>query len=310
MHSGLSHAEEANWLAVTLDNDIFVGNDNGYTNGIYFSSLTVWDEQFPKSRNWLLAPIAWSLSSKSPKQILRSYTLGQTMVTPEEITDEIPDSNDIPYSGLLSFSHTHIETGISQADSLGVVIGVVGPASEADQTQKWVHEQIGADEPKGWDTQLDNELVFQFSRGRLWRVWSAPTDRVDLLVLGEAGIGTLSSFLASAALVRFGSELANTFETPLLITTRSANPAAIEGDWYTYVGLRAEYVANQIFTDGNTYKDSRSIDYDSTQIGWTAGLALSWQKASITFALYDSNVTDDINGKYTRFGALTFGWRY
>jgi hypothetical protein len=38
-----------------------------------------------------------------------------------------------------------------------LTVGVVGPASFAEQTQKRIHEIVNADEPRGWNTQLKNE---------------------------------------------------------------------------------------------------------------------------------------------------------
>lgn len=303
-------AEESKWFAVTVDNDLLVGNDNGYTNGIYFSWFKVGDQNERHTPHWLAAPLSWSLDMEGMKTSLQAYSVGQTMVTPEDITIENPPINEIPYSGALLFNYTYIAVEERHADSVGTVIGVVGPSSGAETTQKWVHDSIGANEPEGWDTQLQDEIVFQLSRARLWKTWNASDDHMDLLVIGEAGLGTLSSFVASAMLFRFGDDLNRTFATPLLINTRSANPVAIEGGWYFFAGVRFEYIFNAIYTDGNTFKDSRSIDYDPSQIGITTGLAYSWENISVTFALYESNISDETTRDITRFGTLTIGWRY
>ena len=302
-------AEVSNWLAATIDNDKFVGNDNGYTNGIFFSWFDVGDQNDRFMPDWLAAPLSWSVDMESAQATLQAYTLGQIMVTPDDITIENPPINELPYSGSLLFNYTFITMAEGHADSVGTTIGVVGPSSRAEQTQKWFHDLIGVDEPRGWDTQLDDEIVIQLTRGRLWRTWGAADDRMDLLALGEAGFGNLSSFVAGGMLFRFGSGLSSTFATPLLISSRSANPAAIEGGWYLFAGVRFEYVFNLIYTDGNTYRDSRSIEYDHSQVGITAGLAYSWKNVSVTFALYDSNLSDDITRDVTRFGTLTIGWR-
>ena len=305
-----AQADQSRWLAVTVDNDIFLGNDNGYTNGIYFAWFEVSEQNERLESDWLVAPLRWSIDLDNPVRTIQAYSVGQVMITPDDITIEDPPTNEIPYSGSLLFNSTFITMEEVHADSIGTVVGIIGPSSGAEATQKWVHEVFGADEPLGWDTQLEDEIIFHFSRGRLWRTWSKPDDRVDFLVLTEAGIGTLSSFVAGGALFRFGSDLTSTFATPLLINTRSANPAAVSGGWYFYAGARFEYIFNNIFTDGNTFRDSRSIDYDQSQIGLTTGLAYSWQKASITIALYDSNISDKSSRDVTQFGTLTFGWRF
>jgi hypothetical protein len=47
---------------------------------------------------------------------------------------------------------------------------VVGPASQAEKTQKDFHNLIGGDEPMGWDTQLPNEPVINIglTAAHLW----------------------------------------------------------------------------------------------------------------------------------------------
>ena len=305
-----AQAEQSRWLAVTLDNDIVLGNDNGYTNGIYFSWFNVYNQNEQLKPGLMAAPLGWSLDLDNANMTLQSYTLGQVMVTPEDITDENPPEDDLPYSGSLLLNYTFITMEQAQADSVGTVIGIVGPSSGAEATQKWVHEQVGSPEPLGWDTQLEDELVFQLSRGRLWRTWNSTRDQMDLLLLGEAALGNLSSFVSTAMMFRYGRELSTTFATPLLISTRSANPAAIRGGWYLFAGIKFEYVFNTIYADGNTFEDSRSIDYDQSQIGLTSGLAYSWENVSITIALYDSNISEESSSEFTRFGTFTFGWRY
>ena len=305
-----AQAEEANWFAVTVDNDIFLGNDNWYTNGIYASWVNTANQNDLHQPGLMTIPINWSLDIEGAQLTLQAYTLGQIMVTPEDIRIINPPLTDMPYSGTLLFHSTFIAVQESHADAAGTAIGIVGPASGAERSQKRVHVIVGADEPKGWDSQLGDEIIFQVNRARLWRAWYSKDDRSDFLVLADIGAGTLSSYLASAMLVRFGRGLFNTFETPLLINTRSANPAAVNGAWYAFAGARFEYVFNNIFGDGNTFKDSRSIDFDHSQIGLTAGLALSWKQLSITLALYESNITDSSAGDFTRFGTLTLGWQY
>ncbi len=303
-------AEQSSWFGLTVDNDILLGNDNYYTNGIYFSWFDIDNKNESLEPGWLAAPLDWSLDLANARVSVQAYTLGQVMVTPEDITIEDPPIDDIPYSGSLLLNYTFITMHQAHADSIGTVVGIVGPSSGAERTQIWVHEQVGADEPQGWDTQLEDEIVFQLSRGRVWRTWADVDDKLDLVVMGEAAVGTLSSYVSAAAMVRYGKDLNRTFATPLLISTRSANPAAIEGGWYLFGGIRYEYVFNAIYADGNTFRDSRSIDYDHSQIGLTAGLAYSWDNVSMTLALYESNISDEATREFTRFGTLTFGWRY
>jgi hypothetical protein len=78
--------------------------------------------------------------------------------------------------------------------------------------------------------------------------------------------------------------------------------------------FEAGYVSNKIFTDGHTFRESRSIDYDHKIIGLTAGMAYSWNSQSLTYSVNDSNFIQSSDDKapldnISQYGTLTFLWR-
>lgn len=69
------------------------------------------------------------------------YALGQDMYTPKDISLRNPPLDDQPYAGWLYGSAGLIaETG-RQLDQLELTVGMVGPASLAEETQKRVHDR-------------------------------------------------------------------------------------------------------------------------------------------------------------------------
>lgn len=309
-------AAEIDWVSLTVDNDVLVGNDSGYTNGIY---LSVYDvgfevEALPESDFWVW-PLLWSIPEGRVLGGVNAYTVGQAMNTPSDITVAVPDEDDLPYSALLFLNNSYLVANDRYADKISTTIGIVGPAAFGEETQKFVHELIDSDEPKGWDTQLENELVFQLSRARIVRSWVSGSGNADLLSSADLRLGTIESSVNGGLMLRYGRGLVDSFATPLFNDSRTSNPAAIEGGWYIYAGAEAGYMFNQIFTDGNTFRDSRSIDYDRESIGVTMGIAYSWQNCSLTFAVNDLNIIQSGDESeeledLTRFGTLTFAWRH
>lgn len=77
--------------------------------------------------------------------------------------------------------------------------------------------------------------------------------------------------------------------------------------------MTAGYTFNQIYTDGNTFQDSQSIDYGQERLGVTAGLAYSWGKISITLALNDANILDTRSEEeledLTQYGSLSIAYK-
>lgn len=303
-------AQDQRWLSALLDNDVFVGEDNGYTNGFNLSSISISEGNKASNRIDFLLPLRWSLSKETPLETVTVYSFGQSMGSPEDITVADPPLDDIPYSGALLFNNMSISVYKDHADSIGIILGMVGPSALGEQTQKFVHKLIDADEPQGWDTQLHDEAIFQLSRGRVDRLWESAGGNADFLSLNEIRAGTLSSQISSSALIRYGKNLDRSFASALLSRSRTSNPVAVDGNWYAYIGVGIEYVFNEIFTDGNTYKDSRSIDTDSSRVGLTSGLAISWDRLSVSFAINDFNITDSKASQFTRFGTISVAWKY
>jgi hypothetical protein len=311
--SGSSWDWDMDWVSGTLDNDLFLGNDNGYTNGVFFSAYDTGlaDEQ-PQASHFVW-PLLWTLPDQQFDAAVNAYSVGQVMMTPDDITVKKPPEYQLPYSGMLFFSTTYLAIDKQVADKLSSTLGIVGPAAGAKLTQKTVHKWIGSDDPKGWGTQLENELVFQISRGRLWRHWVSHNEHADILLSSEAGIGTLSSYAESSFVIRYGRGLSRSYASVLLNNSRITNPVAIDNGWYLYAGMTAGYTFNQIYTDGNTFQDSQSIDYGQERLGVTAGLAYSWGKISITLALNDANILDTRSEEeledLTQYGSLSIAYK-
>lgn len=309
-YSKLAAAEE--WAAVTWDNDFFVGDDSGYTNGLYMSWFKV-KENANNHAVWV-KPFLWSMPSTGVNQSINSYSIGQTLGTPKDITIENPEENELPYSAILSITNHYVAVSSHYADRISIGIGLVGPLAFGEETQKFIHKVIGSDEPKGWDTQLNNEMLFIISRARSWRYWVAESNKFDILSSAEFNLGTIQSSAQAGFTLRYGQNLKASFPSTLYTSSRSSNPVAVDGGWYFFSGLKAGYIFNQIATDGNTYRDSRSIDYKHEYIGIALGFAYSWGTSTLTFAINDLNIIQSGRSKkpldsLTQFGTLTFAWQ-
>jgi lipid A 3-O-deacylase len=306
---------EADWYSFTMDNDTFVGNDNGYTNGMYFTWYDTPDNNKPEP-GFLARAMLWSLPDSSSSTTDFSLgTIGQTMITPDDIEEDPPilPPDDLPYGGLLFYSDSFARVHDRYADKIAVTIGVVGEPSLADETQDFVHDVISSDEPCCWDDQLDDEVVFQVSRARFWRTWVSDGGSSDLLLGADLALGTISSSVGASFMVRYGAHLDRSYATALLANGRTANPVATQNGWYVFAGARAGYLGNQIFLDtSKSYDDDfEEIDYQEDTVAITLGLAYSWKEWSFTFALNDLNVNEDEDAaeEYSEYGTFTLAWK-
>ena len=312
---GMQAYADVNWMSATLDNDFFVNEDNGYTNGIYVSTYDVYDnvKSLKKSDIWV-KPLMWSMSNRSIDQVVNVYSFGQTLTTPYDISKKIPSESDLPYSAVISFTNTYITVGADYADRASTTLGIVGPLALGEETQLAVHSVISAQDPKGWDTQLNNELVFEFSRARTWRQWTSDSGSADLLLGVNGSLGTIKSGVSTAAILRYGENLKESYATALFADSRTSNPIAVNGGWFVYSGLAMKYNFNQIYTDGNTFSDSRSIDYDHNINIFALGATYSWGKGALAFAINTPFSFDEDGNRhrnldqFNSYGTLTFAW--
>lgn len=306
------------WFTVTLENDLFVGKDDGYTNGIALSWAHAGFTEFSPDiiPRWLhYLGKNFYISTMPGKQRAVSYQIGQLMQTPSDITIPTLIEDEAPYAGLLAWSANLHAFDNQVTDRLSLTLGVVGPLSGAEQAQKWVHEINGADEPQGWDNQIDNEPVFQISAERLLRLANVHTDKavgMDMIGMGNGAVGTIESYLAVGVGGRFGRGLDRSFPTASFLPGRQANPlaGAVTGGWYVFANVQGRFVANDIGINGNTFKDSHSVPLEHWQAAATGGIAFGFKRWA--FLLSALVATDRYEGQpdTTNFGSLSVTYHY
>jgi lipid A 3-O-deacylase len=300
-----------------LENDAFIGEDDGFTNGIIFHWGYAPFDKFDVSNtpSWVRSLTERLYISTMPgKQRAISYNVSQTIQTPDDITVKQLQVDDVPYMGLLSWKVSLHAFDDEVTDKLSLILGVVGPLSFAEQTQKGFHKVINADDPQGWDNQLDTEPVFRVDLNRNWRLLSGQMKNhfgYDVIGLSQLSVGTISSETDVGMTVRFGRSLDRTFPLITLIPGREINPVGtVKKAYYFYLGGVVRYVANDIAIDGNTFRDSHSQDLRHDQYVITAGFNVSIGDIAITLSYVDTSKQVVGSTSTDPFGALSVSWSY
>lgn len=307
------------WASFTWDNDILIGEDGAYTNGIYASIYNVYpDYKYPSYKYsqgdtpWYFKTQRYLLPDTKSKKYVEVHNFGQIMFTPSDISQTIPGPGDGLYAGVLFWNASLLMANDDYADIASMLLGVVGPLSGAEQTQKLVHEITDSTEPQGWDSQLDNELVFMFSRGRFWRNYVSKFDSIEIDWVGgaEAELGTMSTAINGSVYVRLGENLANSYATFSLVSQRQSNPMAFPNSYYFYIGTAATYGFQNIILDGNTYRDSPSVDHDNYGDISTLGFTWSAQSWGLSFNVNKTNLSISSDDPSIKFASITVYWKY
>lgn len=268
------------------DNDVFYGKDRYYTNGIKL----IWiPDETTATPDWAInisKLIPW-YSSKG--HIFHGYSLGQDMFTPSDITIEDPPLDERPYAGWL---YASIGVGVKSDQTLdlfGVTFGMVGPASLAEQSQKFVHDLIGTNDPKGWDTQLANEPGIIVSNQRSWRAINvtAPSGfQLDFTPHLGAVLGNVYTYANTGLTLRYGKHLPDNFGTTRVLPgiADSADYLSQTGfAWYLFAGAEGRAIARNIFLDGNSFVDSRRVEKYPFVGDIQFGFVVDWKKIRVSY---------------------------
>lgn len=306
-------------LSISWDNDLLTGTDKGYTNGGRLSYLSPSAERdddcmlclAKNARNsleWL--PVIGQPGNSHTVTI----SLTQLMVTPEDIEATEPVFDDLPYVGYLSGSATLWSMGTGSLTGFGVELGVVGPDSGAEATQKWVHKLTGSTDPKGWDNQLGSDVtagVHAFHARRLFRREMKSGISQDAAWVASS---RLSNFITSVDLGlswRIGTNLpANLIPDYAGASSTIGLPGSLKSTgsgWAAFIGAGIEAIPY-------TYLEEQSgrYSYDQRPLVGLAGVGVGWHAPSFQFSITLRATTsqNETNKAALSFGTISAGWRY
>ena len=295
---------EERYGALLFQNDLFLGRDGGgYTNGIYLSSLRIaspGDEGI--APGVLVGPVASLLGLSGAT--LTAASFGQGIVTPKDISRRVPDPTDAPYAGFLIFRSAQVARHDDVADVAAISLGLIGPASGAEQVQRSIHRLTGSTTPQGWDTQVSNRALVGLERARAWRFATTPaagTAGADAILQAGGALGNLESTVGASLLVRYGTGLSRSFPAAV-VNGYSVDPFVVGAGWFVFAGVSADRVLNHTgLADEARLRRER--------VAGTVGLAHGWARSSLTFSV---RTTDPLvsGSKRQMFGSLTYLTRF
>jgi len=197
---------------VVFENDIFAGSDSDYTNGVRFSWLSS-EDQMP---DWAQA-VGNVLPVANEGHQRFSIAAGQNIFAPEDLSRRDLIVGSQPYAGWLYGSVGMVSDTGETLDNLVLTLGVVGPLSLAEETQKFVHRIVDSPHPEGWDNQLENEPGFILTYERKWRsLYEASPFGLGVDVTPHVGVnlGNINTDASVGATLRVGYDLPADYSPP------------------------------------------------------------------------------------------------
>lgn len=269
------------FLTLQVENDLFANfanTDRHYTNGLQAAWLSRPQTGLPSWLADLSSPPVYSLlfpTGNFDKKSQRiGIALGHAIFTPDDTSTTLPQPDDRPYAAWLhtTFSLQSVRassiTGEAWQDQWKLDLGVVGPAAQGEFVQNNWHDLIGADEANGWDNQIKDEVGINLSFERAWRSSTLETPRVaglqtDFIPYTIISLGNVQTYAGLGGTFRLGFSLPDDFGPtriyPGVGGSEWFEPSAAGCNCYLFAGVEGRGVARDIFLDGNTFRDSPSV---------------------------------------------------
>lgn len=285
-----------------FENDLFDETDQDYTNGVRLSWIS------PDTTSYQNDPAfpAWLRAANRRLRLLHSndpetehnlvISAGQLMFTPEntEAADLVPDQR--PYAGYLYAGVAYHTRSADRLDVMELDLGIVGPSALAHQAQDFIHELRGFDKYNGWDNQLDDEpgmqLLYERKQRLLANAWADEFGQ-DFIAHGGASLGNVATYLNVGGEYRLGWRLPDDFGTSAVRAGGDNSAPGRHGSRrqsqprrgvHAFVALDTRLVGRDIFLDGNTFKDSHSVDRKPVVADLYAGVALLIDRWKLSYA--------------------------
>ncbi|MFA5257924.1 MAG: lipid A deacylase LpxR family protein [Opitutales bacterium] len=320
----------AHWtFSAQWENDIFARTDCDYTNG---AKLSWTSPDLTEYRDAGTVPgIIYRVSDYLPfihaKSTQRnvSINIGQNMYTPADISTPDPDPMDRPYAGWLYIGFGFHNKTERWLDIIELNIGMVGPMSFAEETQKFIHRNLrGNIIPQGWDHQIGNEPSINLvgeRKLRFWRMGDASGPAADAFVHLGGSLGTLYTFLNGGFTMRTGWNLPTDFgSSPIRIAGDVNDPAAaddprLEGGtgWglHVFLDLDQRAILRDGTLDGNLFSDSISVDKIPFVTDVSIGASLILGSWKISYAqVARSKEFHTQTDKWHVFGSMSISYTY
>jgi hypothetical protein len=317
--------EEHRLFSLYIENDVLAGDDNQYTNGLKLTWSRFGLSGLPDDA-WLhkwLYPAVRAAGWDDPRaEKALTFSIGQNIYTPDNIeeTELIPD--DRPYAGI-----TYAELGYhkrisNRMHTIGLCAGIVGPDSYAEEMQTTFHDILNSSEPRGWDNQLENEpvicLVYDYRR-RLFGNPGAKGFGNNVIYSFGASLGNALTAADTGLMWRIGWRIPSDFGS-FPIQPANGLSAEMEEQFcrtserrfgvHGFLSASGRAVAHNIFLDGNTFRDSHSVDKKPFFATFTGGLGMVKGRLKAVLAYVYRTKEFEAQDDPQIYGSLNISVRY
>ena len=320
-------------LNLYFENDLFAETDQNYTNGLRVSLVSpdlenfqqefIDNPQLQQLFEWLNPKLerfhpdipgdVTDETVKSSRRIVVS--LGQTIYTPETIDATELLEDERPYAGWLYLGVAYHARNRNRLRTVGVNLGIVGPAAFGQEAQDLIHDLRGFSRFQGWDNQLENEpgvqLLYEY-KAKL--ISNTQGFGYDLITHYGGSFGNIAIYANAGAEVRAGWNIPDDFGTSAL--RPGGDNSAPDGELRSGLGFHlfassdVRLVAQDIFLDGNTFSNSHSVAKEHLVADVALGASLVYDTFKLSFARVIRSKEFKGQPDNHNYGSLSLSWNF
>jgi lipid A 3-O-deacylase len=242
--------------------------------------------------------------------------LTQQIYTPADTAAFVAPPFDRPYAGVLLGNFSLMSDNDDSRSVLTFSLGVVGPASGAQNLQDAFHNLIGQDHNNGFGSQIQNVPAVEVLHERTWRlpmgtVAGLETDALPSLTIG---LGDLRDYLQTGVTFRFGQGLDSDFGVPRVrpgLSGGDAFTATRPFAWYVFGGVDGQAVGYDMLLESSPFRGGPHVStvWDVGEI--QGGFAVMAYGMRLTFAYVAQ--TQEFNGQtggLHQFGSASISFHF
>lgn len=300
-------------LNLNWENDAFLGEESGYTNGTRISYVS--SEKYAPKFVETISDYIPLLSNQGNKRM--SLATGHSIFTPFKVNESPPSPNDRPYAAWAYGSFGILSDTGKSLDNLTLTLGVVGPSAGGKELQNQAHSVIAA-KPKGWNYQLEDEFGAIISYSKKWRNITTISDsgmQTDIMPSISTNLGNIFTDASAGVTFRLGYDLKSDYGvskiTPGLSGSEFFRPSTKSLTWYLFSSFEVKAVKRNIFLDGNTNKPSPRVRKEKGVGMMHFGFAINYDDWRLSYSqVYMTQEYDPQPGGGDKYGILTASRRF
>jgi hypothetical protein len=314
--AAIAHAQAAPdtasiWTLQDENASITAGNppDRFYVNGLRLG----WTSPTGQVPNFL-ADLGHTLWGGGQQRI--AFDLAQQIYTPAGTSAAVPSPFDRPFAGVLLGNFSLISDTADTRSVLTLSVGLVGPASGAEELQNSFHDLIGQSHTNGWGSQISNTPIAEILHERTWRlpmgtVAGLETDALPSLSIG---LGDLRDYLQTGVTFRFGQGLDSDFGVPRLRPGLSGGDVFVPTRpfaWYVFAGADGQAVAYDLLLNSYPFRSGPHVSAVWDVAEFQGGFAVMAYGMRLTFAYVAQ--TQEFHGQtggLHQFGSASLAFRF